>query len=738
MAGIIDSFFVQVGLDASQFTIGQREADKAWTKTKDQTVAAAKQIEENTGKLAKSFDLLKRQAIEFFAAIMGADAVVRFVANVTEANTQLAVLSSNLQTAPQIISEWGLAIERAGGNAGSAMSSFQAISTNVFRLWQQGKQLPMEFMQLQAQASRLPGMENARLDPSNAEAFAESLAKAAAALAAAGRRGDAFQFLTQGGINPDMANVMINQGAHIKEFLATFHDLAPTDEQLKNSQELTKSWAALQQQAIALGRDVENSLNTPLEKFFGLVEDAIKATDDLVKKWDKGIVPGSPQEKLKQTLDSDKLAPAVGNWFESSVEKWLREHFQVRTNENWRGELSTGASRIGDWLEKGISPAVKWFGDNWGIKPASAGELTPQQEFQGGAFGKMPTMSDFEQGRLDVDGRPVSRGNPMPVSISNWAEGMANSFLGGPIGSGTRDTSPGGQGGGAAARGGHSWPGSERGGRPGGSNVGMDERAMTLMDRLIKVHGWTPEAAAIAAGNAQQESGVFSNGPAGDGGISHGMMQWNHERFAALQAFATQQGKDWHDQTLQTDFLNKEAREKVPMWPSQQSLAMAGKISHLYEGFGDKTGKDEATRVANTARFYKMYQEHLKQAATTSRVGPPAHPHTPTPGVAPAHTKAPAGHFHINDPTGIHTYPSPNEQSRLWNGTGGGGHQHLANLSSVAANNHVMNNSSSNAFHVGDVHVNAPHAKDSKAIADSIADALQLSLHASLADYGQA
>jgi hypothetical protein len=60
MAGIIDSFFVQVGLDASQFTIGQREADKAWTKTKDQTVAAAKQIEENTRRLATSFETLKR------------------------------------------------------------------------------------------------------------------------------------------------------------------------------------------------------------------------------------------------------------------------------------------------------------------------------------------------------------------------------------------------------------------------------------------------------------------------------------------------------------------------------------------------------------------------------------------------------------------------------------------------------------------------------------------------------
>jgi hypothetical protein len=51
MAGIIDSFFVQIGLDAGPFTVGQREADQAWTKTKDQTVAAAKQIEENTRKL---------------------------------------------------------------------------------------------------------------------------------------------------------------------------------------------------------------------------------------------------------------------------------------------------------------------------------------------------------------------------------------------------------------------------------------------------------------------------------------------------------------------------------------------------------------------------------------------------------------------------------------------------------------------------------------------------------------
>jgi hypothetical protein len=96
------------------------------------------------------------------------------------------------------------------------------------------------------------------------------------------------------------------------------------------------------------------------------------------------------------------------------------------------------------------------------------------------------------------------------------------------------------------------------------------------------------------------------------------------------------------------------------------------------------------------------------------------------------------GTFKPGGYSGPHNKAPPSAQSRLWNGTGGGGYPHPAALSSVAANNRVMNNSSSNAFHVGDVHVNAPNATDSKGIADSIADALQLSLHAPLADYGQA
>lgn len=165
---------------------------------------------------------------------------------------------------------------------------------------------------------------------------------------------------------------------------------------------------------------------------------------------------------------------------------------------------------------------------------------------------------------------------------------------------------------------GRAWNGVKRffgGGGPssgGAAPVGaLRDRALYMMDRLVREHGWTPAAAAIAAGNAEQESGVNPAGPPGDGGISMGMMQWNHERLSALQAFAASQKKDWRDRDVQIDFLDADARSKVPNWPSQQGLAMAGAISHAYEGYGDNS---TGTREANAAKWLKAYQENQASA----------------------------------------------------------------------------------------------------------------------------
>jgi hypothetical protein len=768
MAGIIDSFFVQVGLDASQFTIGQREADQAWTKTKDQTVAAAKQIEENTRKLATSFDTLKRQALEFFAVIMGASSIQSFISNITAANTELAVMSTNLGLQPQVIFEWGAAIKSAGGDAASAMSAFQTVAAKVFEMQRQGKGLPNEFWQLSAAS-------HVAIDPSNAEALAESLSKAAAALAKMGQRPAAFQYLVHGGINPDMANVMIDNGANIKDALAKFHDIAPTDEQLKNSQELTKSWAGLTQNATALGRAIEDPLTKNLTPYLDSLSHWIRLNKDLIAQDVDGWVMkqadglagfvvqlnalATVMDKLRHgVLTSKELTPS---WFPSG-------------KTNAPGKIAGG---IWDFLENignmdnifkspddnSISPAGRLW--RYLFPPAHAGELTPEELARGlgsgqppptpgdpAQFGAMPTMSDFQQGKLDVDGRPVSRGNPMPVSIANWAEGMANSFLGGPMGSGTRDSSPGGH---VSSRGSGA-PSSlrERGSR-GVGGWWTDERMQHAAGRLEKEAGLSPMGAAglVARWAAVEASGgpTAVNPRSGAAGINQAL---GERKPAGYSGMSFDQQLDY---IVKKDLHDASQRRALDVLKNATTAAQAAAGASMYERAEGFNGVSD--NYTNSTPVQRVYDAIHKKLLATG-VKPPSsgsgskesfgrpgtmHHHLLSlgkDGTSPPHTATP-GLWHAGGtPTGpiipAPRHPSPGEQSLLWNGTGGGAYPHLASLSTIAANNPTMTSSHVGPFHVGDIQVNAPNATDSKGIADSIADALQLSLHASLADYGQA
>jgi hypothetical protein len=166
------------------------------------------------------------------------------------------------------------------------------------------------------------------------------------------------------------------------------------------------------------------------------------------------------------------------------------------------------------------------------------------------------------------------------------------------------------------------------GGSPGGGGGGgkvsaptgtLKQRGLDLMSFLVNERGWTPAAAAIAVGNAQQESGVNPSGPPGDNGQSWGMFQWNHERLAALKA---RYGDKWQTARAQYEFFADEAEKRLPEWKRASDLSGAGYISHAYEGYGDNS---TGTRVANAEQWLKAWG--ARGSAATS----PARPVTPTP-----------------------------------------------------------------------------------------------------------
>ncbi len=81
--------------------------------------------------------------------------------------------------------------------------------------------------------------------------------------------------------------------------------------------------------------------------------------------------------------------------------------------------------------------------------------------------------------------------------------------------------------------------------------------------RLVN-NGLTPTAAAGIAGNLNTESRFRTDarnpGDGRDGSDSIGLAQWNGPRAQALQQFAAQQGKDWRDPNVQSDFIAYELR----------------------------------------------------------------------------------------------------------------------------------------------------------------------------------
>lgn len=76
--------------------------------------------------------------------------------------------------------------------------------------------------------------------------------------------------------------------------------------------------------------------------------------------------------------------------------------------------------------------------------------------------------------------------------------------------------------------------------------------------------GWTRAQAAGIVGNLQGESGAgldpnaFRANDAGPGLHSYGIAQWNRERYAGLQAYASRAGKPWNDFQTQLGYVQHE------------------------------------------------------------------------------------------------------------------------------------------------------------------------------------
>jgi hypothetical protein len=128
---VIDSLVVELGLDPTKFTKGQRQALDAFKKTKEEAVNSGKAVEEQSKKSFEALGGIKTQALELFAAIGGATAIVGLATKVTTADAAVGRLSRNIGVSSETISKWQGVARIFGGDAQSMAQTFTTISDAV-------------------------------------------------------------------------------------------------------------------------------------------------------------------------------------------------------------------------------------------------------------------------------------------------------------------------------------------------------------------------------------------------------------------------------------------------------------------------------------------------------------------------------------------------------------------------------------------------------------------------------
>lgn len=142
MPTVIDSLVVELGLDPSKFTKGQREALNQFKQTQEAAVRGGKEIEEQGRRTTQTFSSLRNQAVGLFAAFTGGKGLQEFVSYLNRSDATLGRFSRNVGISAGEVSKWQGAARLVGGTAEGLAGSFQTLS-DTFAGWKIGIVSPM-------------------------------------------------------------------------------------------------------------------------------------------------------------------------------------------------------------------------------------------------------------------------------------------------------------------------------------------------------------------------------------------------------------------------------------------------------------------------------------------------------------------------------------------------------------------------------------------------------------------
>ncbi|WP_267550383.1 phage tail tip lysozyme [Rhizobium rhizogenes] len=728
MPTVVDSLIVTLGLDPSNFNKGQKEAANAFLKTRQEAEKSGKGIEEASKKAADSISKVTREVLGLYAVFVGARGIKEFIGDLVGADAALGRFSRNLNTSPQTLYAWGAAAERVGGSSEAAAATFERIGKALYDLHRNGQALPKEYSQLQA----LTGLNIDR--DHGIDKFLQDTATALQRL----NQIDPSQvhFIAQGmGIDDGTAQVMVRYGAAIGTYIDQLKKLSPQNDAIKAAQDLQEKWVTLQQTAVSLANTVLETLGPELAKLLTQMTEWITQNQDWLKS---GIVQGVKDfadylrsidwAAVGQGLkdfgnDAKAVADALGGvvratelligiWAGGKVLGMLGSIRAVATGGGGSAAAGTAAGFGLGSLAKifgvagaayaltdtAAAPDMKtikksgrsiWdmiFGRNPSDASGHADALQNNSALGGSVLGngRDGALDAFLNGDTKVDGRPVSKSNPLPVTLQGQTSGggfwqSVGNFFGGLLGGGSANAAPG--PGGSANNAGPL--------RPTGASAGQrgwwtKDRQQHAYERLTKEAGLSDQG---AKGLISRWMNVEASGGPGEVNSigATGIAQMLGARKRRLYQMAASQGKPVSDYDLQLSHIIEELsgseRKAGDRLRSARTAAEGATGASMYEraeGYNPITGRDNFTgrTMGGMAGMEKIVGSAMAGAALSAR------------------------------------------------------------LSTISNDNRSTSNSSSHNVSIGSLNVNAPNATDAQGIADRATDALYRSTVAATANYG--
>ena len=280
MATVIDTLFMELGIDSSKFS---REAKQAVSKLDDMTEAFEK-AEAKTGKSGKGLDKhaekvkqnvkqaknltealgkVVKGTAALFALVTGSNALDKLIRETTEANVQLDNLSRNIGMSRNQLQAWGGMAEMAGGQADAMRGSLAGLSMSITRLTTMGDTSMVPFFNAFGVA-----LLNADGKARNLDSIMLDLADRFSKM----DRVQAYNLAKSMGLDDGTINTLLLGRAEMEKMLALQDRLYRSGEkEIAVSRELTSSRAYLNQQWDALKNMIADALAPHLLRLVKLV-----------------------------------------------------------------------------------------------------------------------------------------------------------------------------------------------------------------------------------------------------------------------------------------------------------------------------------------------------------------------------------------------------------------------------------------------------------------------------------